>query len=62
MFPYYWNGLILPKGENILGLIRRDSGYDNLPEEVLEALENHKDFINTSKDRDRYIDELNLRK
>lgn len=62
MFPYYWNGYMFlePNGENILNTLRREN--ENLPEEVLEALELHKDEMYSLKDKERYMNRLDLRK
>ncbi len=64
MFPYYWNGFIYtePFEQNITGVVRKDVGLDALPDEVLEALEIHKNQIRTERDRAEFLKRLNMLK
>lgn len=60
MFPYYWNSSIFsPQYEAGILLGRKN---EKLPEEVREALEEHSRRIRTAGDRERFLNELELRK
>lgn len=44
MFPYYWNGQVFPERTSD-SIFRKDLGLDNLPDEVREILELHKNEV-----------------
>lgn len=46
----------------VIGFMRRDTPDSELPEEVKEALENHRNEINAMGDREDFIRQLDLRK
>lgn len=64
MYPYYWNGYnvfsySVPFAANVAGLVNREMNEDDdLPDEVKEALENHKNEIHNVHEREEFLDRL----
>lgn len=59
MYPFYWNGQLYPETA-IDVILRRDSGVENLPDEVREVLELHKNEIRNPEIRARMAREIDL--
>lgn len=67
MFPYYWNGFYdsaaSPFAANVAVVLRNNRvSDDDLPEEVREALENHKDNFYSAGEREEFIRRQYLKK
>lgn len=68
MFPYYWGGLPIGTPNSMpMGMLpfldwNADKDFRELPEEVREALEYHRDEIHSASDLHHLVDELKLRK
>lgn len=63
MFPYYWNGYNSGGTAFAAGMLsRKDERLQDLPEEVRESLEKHKDEFRSAEDIRHFVDELNLKK
>ena len=64
MFPYYWNGFqdAGPFVVGSLGILHKETPDRDLPEEVKEALENHRYEINAMGDREDFIRRLDMKK
>ncbi len=64
MFPFYWNTSTnsSPYGMMLSDMPGRDSTFDNLPPEVLEALEMRRHQISSQKDIKNIVNDLNMRK
>ena len=64
MYPYYWGGN--PSGGAMAfpfaTLLDKDLGLQDLPEEVREAIEIHKDEIHSEEDLREMAKELMLRR
>ncbi len=64
MFPYFWDGTAISgaMGATYATLMRDDKGFQDLPEEVREAIEARKGEIRTEEDLRRMANDLMLRK
>ena len=65
MYPYGWNGFQYysgPYAPGAMGFYSDDLSDRNLPDEVREALENHRDEIHTVDEREEFLNRLDLMK
>jgi len=59
LYPFYWNGQLYQEAALDV-ILRRDSGAENLPDEVREILELHKNEIRDPRLRARMAREIDL--
>lgn len=63
MFPSYWNGVLYsaPFTVDAIGILSHKRDDNNLPDEIKEALEIHKNEYHSEKEKEEFIHKMYLK-